>query len=205
MTTNNRLHNHIIDFIESYEGTGFGGDCLNFALELNRHIKGIGTFYLATNEKAWQHALKMIDKSTNEVYWQPFIGHMVLEVKGSFYDVEGEVADLERVKSWGELASHVVDEHLPSGNTIKVLDFEHTFHCVDCESFEDDHWRTGRCDDCHGSGGEECPNCDGTGSPRCCRCEGSGMEPLEQWEEQELYDPILVKLTNDQLRKIRGV
>jgi len=53
--------------------------------------------------------------------------------------------------------------------------------CPDCESFERGAWRTGRCDECRGTGRDEedfsCLNCDGTGSPVCCRCEGSGKDP----------------------------
>jgi hypothetical protein len=52
--------------------------------------------------------------------------------------------------------------------------------CPDCERLEDGLWRTGRCDECRGSGRDEhdegCANCLGTGSPVCCRCEGTGVD-----------------------------
>lgn len=53
--------------------------------------------------------------------------------------------------------------------------------CPDCEQLIGGLWRTGRCDECHGSGedasGEPCVNCLGTGMPVCCRCEGTGIDP----------------------------
>ena len=69
-------------------------------------------------------------------------------------------------KLWLEESQHVSDDP--------------NLDCPDCEVFIDGQWRTGRCDDCRGSGqtdnNEGCPNCQGSGSPVCCRCEGTGRD-----------------------------
>lgn len=66
--------------------------------------------------------------------------------------------------------------------------------CPDCygETYQKGKWRTGRCDDCRGTGQigpKECSNCQGTGSPICCRCEGTGVDPIHEGRTQNRYNP----------------
>lgn len=86
--SNDELHNKIIDFINSYEGEGFGGRCGKFAIDLNHFLGNIGIYYGAINKRIWELG----------EYW---IGHVALEVDGTLYDIDGEISDLERFKSWG--------------------------------------------------------------------------------------------------------
>lgn len=75
----------------------------------------------------------------------------------------------------------LIQQRLKSGKFTET-----DFHdCPDCEQFMDGEWRTGRCDDCRGSGrddnDEPCVNCLGRGSPVCCRCEGTGIDPTPEY------------------------
>lgn len=88
--TDDNMHNRIIEFIEQYDGSGFGGDCGIFAIKLNKFLGNIGEYYAAINPQIW---------ALGE-YW---LGHVGLMIDGSLYDADGEVDDLERFKSWGQV------------------------------------------------------------------------------------------------------
>lgn len=86
--TDDETHDKIINFIESYEGRGFGGYCGKFAIDLNNFLGGIGIYYGAINTKIWELG----------DHW---IGHVALKINNSLYDNDGEITDLESFKAWG--------------------------------------------------------------------------------------------------------
>jgi len=83
------MQNKIKSFIEKYQGSGFSGDCGNFAIALNHHLGNIGKYFAGINTKLWDL----------NVY---FLGHVALKVNGVLYDING-VLDEEVLKSWGQV------------------------------------------------------------------------------------------------------
>jgi hypothetical protein len=88
-STSEDIHNKIIDFIEGYENSGFAGDCGVFSIKLREYL-GYGEYYAAINPRIWELG----------EYW---LGHVALMVDNTLYDVDGEIEDLERFKSWGQV------------------------------------------------------------------------------------------------------
>lgn len=77
----------ILDFISSYSGSGFSGNCGKFAIALNNRLGGIGVFVGAINSKIWECG----DYS---------ISHVALLVDGKLYDVNG-IINRRSFKAWG--------------------------------------------------------------------------------------------------------
>ena len=93
--TDDNIHDRIIEFIEQYDGSGFGGDCGIFAIKLNKFLGNIGEYYAAINTQIW----------TLGEYW---LGHVGLMIDGSLYDVDGEVDDLKHLNLGDRLMKMVM-------------------------------------------------------------------------------------------------
>jgi hypothetical protein len=82
------IENKIKNFIKEYSGRGFAGDCGKFAIALNKYLGGVGEYVAAINTQIWELG----------EYW---LGHVVLKVDNKLYDIDGEITDIERLRSWG--------------------------------------------------------------------------------------------------------
>jgi len=87
---NVELERKIFEFIDNYEGSGFGGKCGIFAIELNHYLGGIGEYYGAINKQIWELG-------------EQWIGHVALKVGDSLYDSDGKIRDIEAFKAWGQV------------------------------------------------------------------------------------------------------
>jgi hypothetical protein len=85
----NKTDKLVAKFMRNYKGSGFSGDCGNFAIALNRYLGGIGEYLGAINSVLWKNG-------------NHFIGHVALKVGNDIYDYDGKI-DFEDLRAWGML------------------------------------------------------------------------------------------------------
>ncbi len=76
-------------FTKAYAHSGFGGDCGNFAIELNKYLGDIGEYMAGINTYLWELG-------------EEYLGHVALKVEGRLFDANGEI-DYETLKYYGKI------------------------------------------------------------------------------------------------------